>query len=64
MKRTLTLICIVLATTGLSACKSEEERRAEAIRAQEIADLKKPSSASTWKAPDLSKKKADKGEKQ
>lgn len=63
MTKTLTLICIVLAATTLSGCKSEKERQAEAIRAQELADLKKPSSATTWKAPDFSKKKADKGEK-
>ncbi|MFN5350624.1 MAG: hypothetical protein ACK5A0_14000 [Polaromonas sp.] len=64
MKKTLTLICIVLAAATLSGCKSEKELQAEAIKKQELADLKKPSSAATWKAPDLSKKKTDKGEKQ
>ena len=64
MKKVLTLICIVLATTGLSACKSEKERQAEAIRAQELADLKKPSSASSWDpVKDINKKKAVQEEK-
>lgn len=64
MKKTLTLICIVLATTGLSACKSEKERQAEEIRAKELASLKNPSSASRWDpVKDLDKKKAAQEEK-
>ena len=64
MKKTPALICIVLAAATLSGCKSEKERQAEAIKEQEMADVKKPRSADTWKAPDLSGKKPDKGEKQ
>jgi hypothetical protein len=64
MKKILTLICIVLATGTLSACKNEKERQAEAIKEQELADLKKPRSADTWKSPDLSGKKPAKEHKQ
>lgn len=63
MKNTLALICIVLAATTLSGCKGEKERQAEAIKEKELADLKKPRSSETWKAPDLSGKKPAKEEK-
>lgn len=64
MKKALVFISIVLATVTLSGCKSEKERQAEAIKEQEIADLKKPRSADTWKSPDLSGKKPAKEQKQ
>ena len=64
MRKTLTLICIVLAVAMLNGCKNEKERKAEAIREQELADLKKPRSSDAWKAPDLSGRKTANGEKQ
>lgn len=63
MKNALALICIASTVTMFSACKGEKERQAEAIKAKESADLKKPRSSETWKAPDLSGKKPAKEEK-
>lgn len=64
MKNTLALMLFVAAAIALSGCKGEKERQAEAIKEQEIADLKKSRSADTWKSPDLSGKKPAKEQKQ
>lgn len=56
MKKALALICIILAMTALSACKSEQELKGDALR-KELDEFRKARPAKDWVPPDFSKMK-------
>ncbi len=58
MKKAFTFSLLASAILALGACKSDEERRTEEIKQQELTQLKNTKrSADTWAPPNLSEKK-------
>lgn len=63
MFRKISAIALCLVVVALTACKSDEEKKAEEIRQQEVKEVSRKSrSADSWKAPDMLKSSNNKGQ--